>query len=214
MPRSPDPGHPCNLPRSFERDLGPANRCRGSGAKAFVSERVQKSASHVGSGLRLWRLSGYSRSLWFRSRAAVSRRPGGVSPGTPEVYDQPLFLRTLSRFARVLPSRYDLATVLSELTESITAVLGLCGSWVTLADDEQLRFMAAVSQALAELERDHEQLHPFPCRDAYPTGEVLTVTDVRRSPPANRSSRLPPPAFPWPGSPGSRCGWTTRSLAP
>jgi hypothetical protein len=98
------------------------------------------------------------------------------------VFDQPLFLRTLSRFARVLPARYDLATVLSELTESITAVLGLCGSWVTLADHDPLRFMAAVSQALAELERHHEQLHPFPCpcRDAYSTGEVVPVTDVRR----------------------------------
>ena len=133
----------------------------------------------------------------------------------PEVYDQPLFLRTLSRFARVLAEHHDLdAAALAELTRSVTAVLGLGGSGVTMAEEGQLQFVTAVSQALAELERDHEQLHPFPCRDAYPTGEVLPVTDVRRSPPANRSSRLPPPAFPWPGSPGSRCGWTTRSLAP
>jgi GAF domain-containing protein len=41
--------------------------------------------------------------------------------------------------------------------------------------------MAGVSQALAELDRDHEQLHPFPCpcRDAYSTGEVVRVSDVR-----------------------------------
>lgn len=70
------------------------------------------------------------------------------------------FLRTRSRFARVLPARYDLATLLFELTESITAVLGLCCSWVTLAVHSQLRFMAAVSQALAELERDHGQPYP------------------------------------------------------
>ena len=31
MPRSTDPGHPYNLPRSFKRDLGPANSFRGSG---------------------------------------------------------------------------------------------------------------------------------------------------------------------------------------
>jgi hypothetical protein len=70
------------------------------------------------------------------------------------------FLRTRSRFARVLPARYDHATVLFELTESITAVLGLCCSWVTLADHSQLHFLAAVSQALAELERDHGQPYP------------------------------------------------------
>jgi GAF domain-containing protein len=97
------------------------------------------------------------------------------------MYDQSLLLQTLSRFAVILPARYDLQEALSELTESVTAVLGLCGSWVTMADDGQLRFLAAVSRASAELERDHEQLHPFPCpcRDSYSTGEVLRVTDIR-----------------------------------
>jgi len=97
------------------------------------------------------------------------------------MYDQSLLLATLSRFAVVLPTRYDLQEALSELTESITAVLGLCGSWVTTADDGGLGLLAAVSQSSAELERDHAQLHPFPCpcRDAYSTGEVVQVSDVR-----------------------------------
>jgi GAF domain-containing protein len=97
------------------------------------------------------------------------------------MYDHSAFLRTLSRFAASLPSRYDLQEALSELTESVTSVLGLCGSWVTMADDGQLRFVTSVSQASAELERDHAQLHPFPCpcRDAYSTGVVVRVTDVR-----------------------------------
>ena len=97
------------------------------------------------------------------------------------MYDQSLLMQTLSRFAVVLPARYDLPEALSELTESVTAVLDLCGSWVTMADGEQLSFLTGVSQPSAELERDHAQLHPFPCpcRDAYSTGEVLRVTDVR-----------------------------------
>jgi GAF domain-containing protein len=97
------------------------------------------------------------------------------------MYDQTLLLRTLSRFAVVLPARYDLQEALSELTESVTAVLGLCGSWVTMADDGRLRFLTAVSRAAAELQRDHAQLHPFPCPcgEAYSTGEVVRVTDVR-----------------------------------
>jgi GAF domain-containing protein len=97
------------------------------------------------------------------------------------MYDQSLFLHTLSRFAAVLPSRYDLQSALSELTESATAVLGLSGSWVTMADEGRLRFVTAVTEVSGELERDHAQLHPFPCpcRDAYSTGEVVRVTDVR-----------------------------------
>jgi GAF domain-containing protein len=96
------------------------------------------------------------------------------------MHDQAL-LQTLSRFAVILPARYDLHEALSELTESVTAVLGLCGSWVTMADDGHLRFLTEVSEASAELGRDHAQLHPFPCpcRDAYSTGEVIRVTDVR-----------------------------------
>jgi GAF domain-containing protein len=95
------------------------------------------------------------------------------------MYDQPLFLHTLSRFAVVLPARYDLEATLSDLTESVTAVLGLSGSGVTMAEDGRLRFVTAVSQASGELERNQEDKQAGPCRDAYDTGEVVRVTDVR-----------------------------------
>jgi GAF domain-containing protein len=95
------------------------------------------------------------------------------------MYDQPLFLKTLSRFAVVLPARYDLEAALTELTESVTAVLGLAGSGVTMAEEGRLRFVTAVSQASGELERSQEEQQAGPCRDAYDTGEVVRVTDVR-----------------------------------
>jgi GAF domain-containing protein len=98
----------------------------------------------------------------------------------PKVYDQSLFIETLSRFAVVLPARYDLEAALTELTESLTAVLGLSGSGVTMADEAgRLRFVTAVSQASGELERNQEEQQAGPCRDAYDTGEVVRVTDVR-----------------------------------
>jgi GAF domain-containing protein len=97
------------------------------------------------------------------------------------MYDQSLLLQTLSRFAVVLPAYYDPQEALSELSESVTAVLGLCGSWVTLAHDGRLRFPTALSRTSAGPARDHGQLHPFPCpcQDAYSSGEVVAVTDVR-----------------------------------
>src|SRR5665647_180443 len=95
------------------------------------------------------------------------------------MYDQPLFLQTLSRFAAVLPARYDLEAVLTELTESATAVLGLWGSGVTMADDDRLRYVTAEIQASGELERNQEWQQAGPCRDAYETGEVVRVSDVR-----------------------------------
>jgi len=98
------------------------------------------------------------------------------------MYDQPLFLATLSRFAVVLPVRYDLEAALSELAESVTAVLGLSGSGVTMAEDGRLRLVTAVSQASGELERSQQEQQSGPCRDAYETGEVVRVTDVREEP--------------------------------
>jgi GAF domain-containing protein len=96
------------------------------------------------------------------------------------VYDQPLFLQTLSRFAGVLPARYDLETTLTELTESVTAVLGLSGSGVTMAEEGRLHFVTAVNHSSGELERIQEEQQAGPCRDAYDTGEVVRVTDVRK----------------------------------
>ena len=105
---------------------------------------------------------------------------GGADREVPHLYDQPLFLKTLSRFAVELPSRYDLEAVLTELTESVTAVLGLSGSGVTMAEDGRLRFVTAVSQASGDLEHNQEEQQAGPCRDAYDTGEVVRVTDVRK----------------------------------
>jgi len=95
------------------------------------------------------------------------------------VYDQPLFLQTLSRFAVVLPARYDVEAALSELTESVAAVLGLSGSGVTMAKEGRLRFVTAVSKASGEVEGHQEEEQAGPCRDAYDTGQVIRVRDVR-----------------------------------
>jgi GAF domain-containing protein len=95
------------------------------------------------------------------------------------MYDRQLFLKTLSRFAVVLPAHYDLEAALTELTESVTQVLGLSGSGVTMAEEGRLRFVTAVSDASGELERNQEQQQAGPCRDAYDTGEVIRVVDVR-----------------------------------
>jgi GAF domain-containing protein len=95
------------------------------------------------------------------------------------VYDQWLFLETLSRFAVVLPAHYDLEAVLTELTESVTRVLGLSGSGVTMAEAGRLRFVTAVSYASQELERNQEAYQAGPCREAFDTGEGVRVSDVR-----------------------------------
>ena len=83
------------------------------------------------------------------------------------------------RFGALLPVRCDLDTVLTELTEDVTSVLGLCGAGVTMANDGRLRYVTTVTLAAEELERDHALLHPCPCRNASTTGQVVRLTDTR-----------------------------------
>jgi GAF domain-containing protein len=97
------------------------------------------------------------------------------------MYDQRLFMKTLSRFCVVLPEHHDLdAAALAELTKSVTAVLGLGGSGVTMAEEGQLQFVTAVTPDSKVLERSQEEHQEGPCRDAYESGEVVRVTDVRQ----------------------------------
>jgi GAF domain-containing protein len=96
------------------------------------------------------------------------------------MYDKQLFMKTLSRFSVVLPEHHDLdAAALAELTKSVTAVLGLGGSGVTMAEEGQLQFATAVNPDSKEMELSQENHQEGPCRDAYETGEVVRVTDVR-----------------------------------
>ena len=92
------------------------------------------------------------------------------------MYDQPPFLQTLSRFAAPLSARYDLDAALSELTESVTAVLGLCTSGITMAEVGGLRFVTRVTDAAWELERDHA--HHTPALLGMPTPPVTVRRPV------------------------------------
>ena len=85
----------------------------------------------------------------------------------------------MSRFAAVLPVRYDLESTLTEFTESVALVLRVFGSGITMADDPRLRYLTKALQTSAEVERDQIHRHQCPSRDAYATGEVVAVTDLR-----------------------------------
>jgi len=90
-------------------------------------------------------------------------------------------MKTLSRFSLVLPEHHNLdEAALSELTKSVKAVLGVGGSGVTMAEWGELQFVTAVTQDSKELERSQQEHQQGPCRDAYETGEVVRVTDVRQ----------------------------------
>jgi len=79
----------------------------------------------------------------------------------------------------VLPAHFDLEAVLGGLTQNVTSLLGLSGSGITMGGDGRLHFVTAGCDVSGELVSDHELQHPCLCRDAWATGEVVRVTDVR-----------------------------------
>ena len=95
------------------------------------------------------------------------------------MHDQAVFLRTLSTFARALPSGYEVEVVLADLTQSVTQVLGLGGAGVTLAESGRLRLATAMGEVFEELERVQEDNQRGPCRDAFESGVVVSCSDVR-----------------------------------
>jgi GAF domain-containing protein len=96
------------------------------------------------------------------------------------MFNQPLFLKTLSRFAAALPAPYDVERVLPEFTQNVTAILGLSGSGVIAVKDGRLSFVTASGAPYEALERAQEQYQRGPCQQAIDTGKPVAVTDVRQ----------------------------------
>lgn len=94
------------------------------------------------------------------------------------MYDHQLYVKTLSEFARVLLSPYEVHTALVELTDRVTEVLGLAGSGVGLVRDDRLEFDTACGAAIAEVERTQERAQAGPCVTAFKTRQVIAITDL------------------------------------
>lgn len=95
------------------------------------------------------------------------------------MYDQELFVSTLSGFTRTLLRPYDIDAVLQDLTERVTAVLSLVGSGVTLVKDGRLTYATAFPGRLSTLERAQEQVPATPCVQPYGSCEIVAVPDLR-----------------------------------
>jgi GAF domain-containing protein len=94
------------------------------------------------------------------------------------VYDHTLFVQTLSAFTHTLLTPYDTQTMLEELTDRVSAVLGLTGAGVMLAVEGHLTLASAVPTAVADLERLQEEDESGPSCDAFRTGSPVTVADL------------------------------------
>lgn len=87
-----------------------------------------------------------------------------------------VLLGALSDFARTLTRRFDISDVLHDLTARVTEVLEVAGAGVSLLEDGQLRFVTALDEATASLERVQEVHQAGPCVEALHRGGPFLVT--------------------------------------
>lgn len=84
----------------------------------------------------------------------------------------------LTDFARLLTTEYQVGDALRDLVDGVTAVLGVSGAGVSLADADRLRFACAADEDVAALERFQEEHQMGPGLDAYLCGEPVLVADL------------------------------------
>lgn len=107
-------------------------------------------------------------------------REGGFRPRGSVVYDQALFMRTLSEFTRHLLTPHDTEQALTRMAGAVTQVLGLAGSGVSLGRGrDDLRFVTAVPKHLVPLERVQQETRSGPCVTAYRERRIIAIEDLR-----------------------------------
>ena len=93
--------------------------------------------------------------------------------------DNNALVEVLTRFARTLSDRFDVADVLYALTDQTVEVLDATAAGVSLADDNnRLEFVSANSDAAAQLERVQQTSKQGPCHEAYTTGTAVVVNNL------------------------------------
>lgn len=88
-------------------------------------------------------------------------------------------LQALRSFAHEMSGSYDLAETATELSESIAKVLAVTGAGVSVLDEAgNLRFIAASSEQITEIERVQEETQDGPCVEANRNNKAVMVADV------------------------------------
>jgi GAF domain-containing protein len=96
--------------------------------------------------------------------------------------DQKLLTTTLSEFAATLVQGFAISEVLHDLAERVAAVVAVDNVSVYLRDDGALRFVTALDELSASVERVQESEQEGPCVDAWRSGSVVAVADLREDP--------------------------------
>lgn len=97
--------------------------------------------------------------------------------------DHAVLLQALRNFATAMGGSYDINGMSIRLSERITEALGVEGAGVSVADqDGRLKFVAATSEKILEIERVQEEFQQGPCVIAFETQKPVTLESIESAP--------------------------------
>ena len=88
-------------------------------------------------------------------------------------------LAAVREFTSTILNPFDLQELLFRLTGHAAAVTDASGAGIMLAGEQGLGFAAASSNDIVEVEVVQSRVQSGPCRDAYASGDVIAVDDLR-----------------------------------
>lgn len=94
------------------------------------------------------------------------------------MYDDQLFVQTLSDFVRTLVQPYDPDAALNDLALRVGEVLQVRGAGVSLAENGKLQMVTAVPPHLKSLEQFQEEHQSGPAVEVFRTCTTLRLTDL------------------------------------
>jgi GAF domain-containing protein len=93
-------------------------------------------------------------------------------------------LETFATLADTLVEGFDVVDLLQTLVESCVRMLHVSAAGILLANpDGELELVASTSEASRLVELMQLSAYAGPCIDSFTTGEVISVPDLRHSPP-------------------------------
>ncbi|ROR73828.1 ANTAR domain-containing protein [Bogoriella caseilytica] len=94
------------------------------------------------------------------------------------MYDDRLFVQTLSDFVRTLVQPYDPDAALNDLALRVAEVLQIRGAGVSLYENNKLQMVTAIPPHLKPLELFQEEHQVGPAVEAFHTGTTREISDL------------------------------------
>lgn len=93
---------------------------------------------------------------------------------------KPELVELLRHFAATMARSFEVNDVLYKLGDTTVAILGAAGAGVSVENGGRLEFITATDERIAAVERAQQAHQEGPCVEAFTSGRLVALSDVRQ----------------------------------